>query len=84
MVLDGKSYQAYLLNTRVSWGSILGHNLFLLYINDFPNVIFDINIYADEATLYCKCDQAADLWEKLELAAELESTQVDTVDWGRK
>ena len=26
------------------------------------NVICDIAIYADDATLYSKCDQASDLW----------------------
>ena len=33
--------------------------------------------------LLSKCEQAPDLWEQLELAAELESDLQDTVDWGR-
>ena len=41
-------------------------------------------IYADDTTLYSKCDQASDLWQQLELASELESDLGDTVDWGRK
>ena len=46
---------------------------FLLYINDLPeDVICDIAIYADDTTLYSKCDQATDLWQPLELASELE------------
>ena len=58
---------------------------FLLYINDLPdNVIFDSVIYADDTTLYSKCDQASDLWQQRELASELESDLQDTVDWGRK
>ena len=58
---------------------------FLLYINDLPNdVICNIVIYADDTTLYSKCDQASDLWQQLELASELESDLRDTVDWGRK
>ena len=58
---------------------------FLLYINDFPDdIICDIAIYADDTTLYSKCDQASDLWQQLELASELESDLRDTVDWGKK
>ena len=75
MVLDGKSSQ----------DSILGLTLFLQYINDLPDdVICDIAIYADDTTLYSKCDQAPDLWQQLELAFELESDLRYTVDWGRK
>ena len=59
--------------------------LFLLYINDLSdNVICDIAIYANDTTLYSKCDQASDLWQQLELASELESDLRDTVDWGKK
>ena len=57
----------------VSQGSILGPTPFLLYINDPPDVISNIAIYADDNTLYSKCDQAFDLRQQLELASELES-----------
>ena len=36
-------------------------------------------IYADDTTLYSKCDQASDLWQQLELVTELESDLRDTV-----
>ena len=49
----------------------------------FYDVICDITIYADDTTLYSKCDQASDLWQQLELASELESDLQDTVDWVR-
>ena len=84
MVLDEKSSQEYLVNAGVPQRSILGHTLFLLYINDLPvDVICDIAIYADDI-LYSKCDRESDLWQQLELSSELESDLQDTVDWGKK
>ena len=74
MVLDRKFSQEYSVIAGVPQGSILGPTLFLLYINDLPNdVTCDIAIYADDTTLYSKCNQASDLWQQLELACELES-----------
>ena len=53
VVLDGKSSQEYPVNAGVPQGSI----------NDLPHdVICNIAIYADDTTLYSKCDQASDLW----------------------
>ena len=85
VVLDGKSSQEYPVNVGVPHGSILGPTLFLLYINDlFDDVICNIVIYADDSTLYSKCDQVSDMWQQLELASELESDLQVTADWGNK
>ena len=74
MVLDGISSQEYPVSARVRQGSILGPTVFMLYINDLPDdVTCNIAIYADDTTLYSKCDQSSDLWQQLELASELES-----------
>ena len=79
--LDGKSSQEYPVNAEVPQGYILGPALFLLYISNFPDDgIFNVAIYADDTALWSTCDQASDLWQQLELVAELESDLRDTVD----
>ena len=68
------------VNVGVSKDSILGPTHFLVCI-DLPNdVNWNIAIYSDDTTLYCKCDQASDLGQQLKLASEIESDLQDTVD----
>ena len=62
VVLDEKFSQEYLVNAAVPQGSILGFTYFLLYTDLHNDVICNIAIYADDATLYSKCYQASDLW----------------------
>ena len=69
--MDGKSSQSYSVNTGVPQGSILGFTHFLLHINDLPDdVICIIAVYADDTTLYSKCDQASDRPPNLNLIYE--------------
>ena len=49
----------HVINAKVPYGSILCPTLFLLCINDLPDVICNIAIYADNSVLYSKCDQAS-------------------------
>ena len=48
------------------------------------DIICNITIYADDTTLYSKCDQAFDLWQQIDLTFELESDIQDPVNWGKK
>ena len=83
--LDWKSSQWYPVNAGVPQGSISGPTPFLLFINSLPDDAFCyVAIYGDNTTLYSKFDQSSDLWQQLEMAAELESDLQCTVDWGRK
>ena len=57
MVLNGESSQEDPVNVGVPQGYILSPILYLLYINDLPDdVTCIIVIYADDITLYSKCD----------------------------
>ena len=52
---------------------------------EFVNLLHDDDIsnvanYADDTTLYSKCDQVSDLWQWLKLVSELESDLRNTVD----
>ena len=85
VVLDGKSSKEYPVNVGVPQGPILGPVLFLLCINDLSDdVICNIALYADDTSLHSECDQASDLWQKLESASELESDLQSTANWGMK
>ena len=63
------------VNAGISHVSILSPTLFLIYITA---------IYADDATLYTKCEQASDLWKQLDSASELEYDLINTVGWIKK
>ena len=78
VVQDGKSSQKYPVNAGVLQGSIFFVLHFSFYVYLLDDVICNIAVHADGTALYSKCDQASDLWQQLELAAELESDLQDT------
>ena len=83
VVLDGKWSPEFAINAGIPQGSIFGPTLFLLFINDLPDIVrLKIAIYADETTLYCSCDKASDMWKQVELFSDLESDLRGTVEWG--
>ena len=53
--------------------SVASATPFLLYINDFHDVIGNNAVYADNTTIYSNCYQASDLWQRLKLASEFGS-----------
>ena len=73
MVVDEVFSQGYPVNTAVPQDSILVFTLFLLYIDLHNDVICNVAVYADDTTLYSKFYRVSDLWQQLEMAAELES-----------
>ena len=72
MVLDGKSWQEYPANAGVPQGSILSPTVFLLYMNDLPDVVCDIALYADDSSLLLK------VWSAI---SSLATSKIDFWTW---
>ena len=87
-VIDGFEWfwiESLLKNIQLTLEFLKVPVLVLLYIKYFlDDVICNIALEADDTTVYCKCDQASDLWQQLELAAKHESDLRGTVYWDRK
>ena len=74
MVLIGNLHKNIQLMLEFLKGPFLVLNFSSCTINDLSDdVICNINICANDTTLYSNCDQASDLWRQIELASELES-----------
>ena len=68
VVMDGKLSPEFTINAGIPQGSILGPTLFLLFINDLPDIVLlKFAIYVDDITLYSSCDKASDMWKQVEI-----------------
>ena len=80
---EWESSQEYLVNAGILKGSIPDPTFLLLYINDLlDDFICNIDIYVDDTALFSKLDKTSDLWQRLQLASEIESDLRDTVHCG--
>ena len=63
VTINGKSSEPLEINCGVPQGSVLGPLLFLLYINDLPNISNVLNFYlfADDTNIYYESDSLNDL-----------------------
>ena len=85
VVLDGHSSSSYSINSGVPQGSVIGPTLFLIFINDLPDcTLSKLAIYADNTTLYSSLNKTKDLFDKVELDADLENDLQTVVEWRQK
>ena len=85
VVLAGQSSSSYSINAGVPQGSVFGPTLFLIFINDLPdNILSKVAIYADDTTVYSCLGKTNDVFDKVEMAAEIEVDLRTVVEWDDK
>ena len=84
VVVDGESSKQAPVVSGVPQGSVLGPLLFLMYINDLPEVVSEgtsIRLFADDCLAYRKIQSAND---QIILQEDLERLHQWTVLWGMR
>ena len=84
VVVDGEQSSAAPVDSGVPQGTVLGPLLFLVYINDMPNVVSPgtlIRLFADDCLVY-RCIRSPE--DQQILQRDLENLQKWTETWGMR
>ena len=75
--LNGECYESKYITCGVPQGSCLGPVLFLVYINDLPNIseVLHFYLFADDTNIYCEAETVK---KKLEGVKNRELRKLDT------
>ena len=68
VVIQGQTSSTKMIQAGVPQGSVLGPLLFLVFINDLPNIVkSDIRLFADDTSLYIITDDIQESAKKLNI-----------------
>ena len=87
VVVDGEASSSAPVVSGVPQGTVLGPLLFLIYINDMPNVVSEgtfIRLFADDCLVYRYINKKTAEQDQLILQRDLQSLHEWTVKWGMK